>query len=213
MIFFAKQQYVHGGHFRALLGNDSDELDFYLRKHPGRQIIAELVFQMFGVEIQKNPAALIYNMMVLDLIDGDKLSQRECFSHKNKEYSKEKGLGGVLPCSFEGNTTASRYLNIYYSFIFNHWYSYDINEESEEKIYEHVMNPSSEYNTRKNHKIRFDEMLQREYDLINKWITFKKERDRKARNLKTIQELWNYIFLRTQQWFEPLKFFLNEPKK
>ena len=151
--------------------------------------------------------------MVLDLIDGDKLSQRECFSHKNKEYGKEKGLGGVLPCSFEGNTTASRYLNIYYSFIFNHWYSYDINEESEEKIYEHVMNPSSEYNTRKNHKIRFDEMLQREYDLINKWITFKKERDRKARNLKTIQELWNYIFLRTQQWFEPLKFFLNEPKK
>jgi hypothetical protein len=57
------------------------------------------------------------------------------------------------------------------------------------------------------------EMIQREYDLINKWITFKKERDRKARNLKTIQDLWNYIFMRTQQWYEPLKFFLNEPKK
>ena len=34
--------YVHGGHFRALFGNDVDELDFYLRKHPGRQIIAEV---------------------------------------------------------------------------------------------------------------------------------------------------------------------------
>jgi hypothetical protein len=116
--------YVHGGHFRALLGNDTDELDFYLRKHPGRQVIAELVFQMYGVEVQKTPAALMYNMMTLDLVDGDKLSQREWFSHKNKEFSKEKGHGGVYPASFEGNTTASRYLNIYYSFIFNHWYSY-----------------------------------------------------------------------------------------
>jgi hypothetical protein len=205
--------YVHGGHFRAILGNDVDELDFYFKKHLGRQIISELAFQMFGVEVQKNPAALIYNMMTLDLIDGDKLSQRECFSIKNREFNKEHGLGGVLPCSFEGNTTAARYLNIYYSFIFNHWYSYDINEETEEKIFENVMNPKSDYNERRGYKIRFEEMMQREYDLINKWITFKKERDRKARNLRTIQELWNYVFLRTQQWFEPLKFFLNEPKK
>jgi hypothetical protein len=114
---------------------------------------------MFGVEVQKSPAALIYNMMTLDLIDGDKLSQREWFSHKNKEYSKEKGLGGVYPASFEGNTTASRYLNIYYSFIFNHWYSYDINEESEEKIFENTMKPDSEYNKSKGYKIRFEGII------------------------------------------------------
>ena len=205
--------YMHGGHIRSVIGNENDELDFYLKKHPGRQTIIELVFLMFGTEVQKNPAVLIYNMMVIDLIDGDKACQREIFNSGDPEHSKEKGGGGILPCSFEGNATAARYLNIYYSYIFNHWYSYDINEENDEKIMETLMNPASEYNTKRDFKIRFEEMLQREYDMINKWINFKKERDRKARNLKNIHELWYYIMTKTTQWYEPFKIVLSDPKK
>ena len=133
-----------GGHFRAIIGNDYDELDFYLRKHPIRQLISELVFLMYGIEVQKNPAALLYNMMILDLIDGDKVSIRECFDSKDQNLTKERGLGGIYPSTFEGNTTAARFLNIYYSYIFDHWYSYDITTENEEKITMNLLDPDSE---------------------------------------------------------------------
>lgn len=66
--------YMHGGHFRSLFSNEPNELDYYMKKHPGRQLITEVAFLMFGVEVQKSPAALIYNMMIVDLIDGDKVS-------------------------------------------------------------------------------------------------------------------------------------------
>lgn len=202
--------YMHGGHIRSLFDNEPLELEYYMKKHPGRQLIAEVAYIMFGVEVQKNPAALIYNMMILDLIDGDKVSQREVFYSGDPEHSKEKGNGGIAPYSFDGATTASRYLNIYYSFLFNHWYSYDITEENEEKIIGHLMNPHSDYNTSKKFTINIEEMFQREYDLINKWITFKKERDRKARYLKTIHDLYNYIYNKTVEFFESYKFDVKE---
>lgn len=197
--------YMHGGHFRALFSNEINELDYYMKKHPGRQLIAEVAFLMFGTEVQKNPAALIYNMMLVDLIDGDKVSQREIYYSKDPEHSKEKGNGGLAPYSFDGSVTASRFLNIYYSHIFNHWYAYDITDESEEKIFENLMNPNSDFNTRREFKIRFEEMIQREYDLVIKWIAYKKERDRKARYLKTIQELYNYLLAKTSEFYEQYK--------
>jgi hypothetical protein len=198
--------YMHGGHIRSIFDNEPLEQEYYLKKHPGRQLIGEVAFIMFGVEVQKCPAALIYNMMILDLIDGDKVSQREVFYSNDPEHPKDKGYGGISPYSMNGATTALRFLNIYYSYIFDHWYSYDITEESEEIIFENLMSPSSEYNTSKNYKILFEEVMQREYDLINKWITFKKERDRKARYLKTILELYNYIFRKTYEFYEQYKF-------
>ena len=197
--------YMHGGHFRALFSNEINELDYYMKKHPGRQLIAEVAFLMFGTEVQKNPAALIYNMMLVDLIDGDKVSQREIYYSKESEHGKEKGNGGLAPYSFDGANTAARFLNIYYSFIFNHWYSYDITDNNEEKIFENLMNPNSDFNTKREFKVRFEETMQREYDLVTKWIGYKKERDRKARYLKTIQELYNYILAKTIEFYEQYK--------
>lgn len=201
--------YMHGGHFRSLFDNEPLELDYYLKKHPGKQLITEVAFLMFGVEVEKNPAALIYNFMLLDLIDGDKVTQREVYYSQDPEHSKERGNGGIAPYSFDGAATASRYLNIYYSHIFEHWYSYDITDESEEKIFENLMDPSSEYNVKRGYKIRFDEMLQREYDLVQKWINFKKERDRKARYLKTVAEVWDYILKKCIEFFQQYKFELK----
>ncbi|CAF0994456.1 unnamed protein product [Brachionus calyciflorus] len=201
--------YMHGGHFRSIFSNEMNELEYYMKKHPGRQLITEVAFLMFGVEVQKNPAALIYNMMIVDLIDGDKVSQREIYYSRDPEHSKEKGNGGLAPYSFDGAATASRYLNIYYSYIFDHWYSYDITDESEEKIFENLMDPNSDFNQKREYKIRFEEMMQREYDLVIKWINYKKERDRKARYLKTIQELYNYILAKTTEYYEQYKITLK----
>ncbi|RNA00255.1 hypothetical protein BpHYR1_035324 [Brachionus plicatilis] len=197
--------YMHGGHFRALFSNETNELEYYMKKHPGRQLICEVAFLMFGAEVQKNPAALIYNMMLVDLIDGDKVSQREIYYSKDAEHGKEKGNGGLAPYSFDGSATASRFLNIYYSHIFGHWYAYDIIDENEEKIFENLMDPSSEFNTKREFKVRIEEMMQREYDLVLKWIAYKKERDRKARYLKSIQELYNYILAKTSEFYEQYK--------
>ena len=145
--------YMHGGHIRSIFDNEPLELEYYLKKHPGRQLIGEVAFIMFGVEVQKNPAALLYNMMILDLIDGDKVSQREVFYSNDPEHPKEKGFGGIAPYSMNGATTAARYLNIYYSYIFDHWYSYDVTEETEERIFENLMDPNSEYSKSKDYKI------------------------------------------------------------
>lgn len=77
---------------------------------------------MMGVETQKCPAALIYNMMLFDMVDGDKISHREIFYSTDPPHSPEKGNGGVGPYTFDEAATASRYLNLYYSHLFNHWY-------------------------------------------------------------------------------------------
>lgn len=196
--------YMHGGHLRAELTNEPAELNYYLKRHPGRQKIVEAFFQMWGVEVQKNPAALIENMMVFDLIDGDRVCQREIYFSR-WHHPPERGNGGIAPYTVDNATTGSRYLNIYFSYILNHWYSYDLNDETEETIFPNMMNPNSEYNLRRNYRIMFEEMMQREYELVHKWIEYKKNRDRKARYLKTFQQLYNYVVMRTTDFFEMYK--------
>jgi hypothetical protein len=163
------------------------------------------MFLMYGVEVQKNPAALMYNMMIVDLIDGDKISQRTIYYTFDQEFPKERGGGGAYPASFHGHTTAARWLNLYYSYVFDHWYSYDITDENEEKIFENVMNPNSDYNLKREHTIRIEELMRREYELVQRWLEFKKERDRKARYLNTIQELYTYILSKTVEFYEDYK--------
>ncbi len=197
---------MHGGHIRSLFNNEPLELEYYLKKHPGKQLIAEVAFIMFGAEVQKNPASLIYNMMIIELVDGDKASPREVFSSRDSKYSKDRGHGGIAPWSFNGSTTGARFLNLFYSHVFDHWYSYDITDENEEKVVQHLMNPNSEFNLKRNYKIRINELLTREYELVCKWIEFKKERDRKARYLKTIQDMYNYIYTKTIEFYEQYKF-------
>jgi hypothetical protein len=201
--------YMHGGHIRSLFNNEPLELEYYLKKHPGRQLIAEVSFIMFGLEVQKNPATLIYNMMLIDLIDGDKVTQREVFYTKDHKYTKERGFGGLAPFSFNGATTGARFLNIFYSHIFDHWYSYDITDENEEKIIQHLLDPNSDFNIKRDYKTKIDELMNREYDLVCKWIEFKKERDRKARYFKTVQDIFNYINNKTFEFYEQYKLVIN----
>ena len=164
------------------------------------------MLQMYGIEVQKNPAAMMYCMMIVDLLDGDKIGQLNLFYTLDMyEYPKEKGCGGDFPSSFHGHTTAARWLNYYYSFVFEHWYSYDITDENEESIFENIMNPKSEYNVNREHKVLIEEMLKREYELIIRWLDHKKERDRKARYLTTIQDLYNYILVKTAEYHNDYK--------
>ncbi|CAF0995006.1 unnamed protein product [Brachionus calyciflorus] len=67
------------------------------------------------------------------------------------------------------------------------------------------MDPNSDFNQKREYKIRFEEMMQREYDLVIKWINYKKERDREARYFKKIQELYNYILAKTTDEFDMFK--------
>jgi hypothetical protein len=113
-----------------------------------------------------------------------------------------------LPYSFNGYNTTSQYLNIYYSYIFEHWYSYDINDENEEKI-KNLLNPNSEYNLNNHYKLRVEEMLQREHDLLFKWISFKAETDLKAMHLRTVKELWEYLVASTLKWFQSIGILIN----
>jgi hypothetical protein len=35
--------YLHGGHFRSILGNNADELDYYVKRLPGKQLLTEVI--------------------------------------------------------------------------------------------------------------------------------------------------------------------------
>ncbi len=50
----------------VLIELNSDDL----KNSSSKQIIYETVLTIFGIEVIKNPAALIYNMMMIDLIEG-----------------------------------------------------------------------------------------------------------------------------------------------
>lgn len=193
--------YLNGGHLKSPLLNEPNDLEYYLKKHPGRQLITDISFQLFCCEVQKNPAALVYMVLVSDLIDMDKLCQREIFWSWDQQHNKDTGRGGYLPCTFEGSATAARYLNLYYSYIFDHWYSYDFSDECEEKIMEIIMNPNSEFNVKRGHKVRFEEMMKREMELLDKYVSAKKERDRKSRHLKTVADLWNYLLMKVDDFY------------
>jgi hypothetical protein len=118
------------------------------------------------------------------------------------------GCGGYAPFTFEGNAAASRYLGLYYSYIFEHWYSYDICEGTEDYIFQNILNPNSAYNVSKGYKIRIEELMEREYQLVTRWIEYKTIRDRKARYLKTFQELFDYVKMRTENWYSQVKLYL-----
>jgi hypothetical protein len=193
--------YLNGGHLKSPLLNEPNDLEYYLKKHPGKQLITDISFQMFACEVQKNPAALVYNVLVSDMIDMDKMCQREVFWSWDPQHGKDQGRGGYTPYTFEGSATAARFLNLYYSYVFDHWYSYDMTDESEEKIIQNLMNPMSEYNVKRGYKIRFDEMMKRETELLDKYVNAKKERDRKSRHLKTIGDLWNYLLLKMDEFY------------
>jgi hypothetical protein len=160
---------------------------------------------MFGIEVQKCPATLMTNMMIIELTDGERICQRATYYTGEQDFPAERGRGAWWPCSFHGATTASRWLNLYYSYIFDHWYSYDITDENEESIFNNILNPNSDYNLKRDHKVRIEEMMRREYDLTMRWLEYKKERDRKARYLNTIQELYNYILAKTVEFYEDYK--------
>lgn len=168
----------------------------------------ETFFLMMGIESQKCPAALIYNMMIFEMIDGDRLAHREVFYSGDPCHPPERGNGGWAPYTLDSALTISRYLNLYYSHLFNHWYSYDLNytDESELNIFDNLMNPNSDYNKGLGNVCRIGEWMQRELDLVNRWVNFKKEKDRKSRYLRTVQDLWNYILIKTIDFYDLLNY-------
>lgn len=203
---------------KSIIKNDSKELDIHLKNNNNKQILYEIILSIFGLEVQKNPASIMYNMMMIDLIKGiikfhislilkyiykvlnilaKEATQVEFFDNRNNN--------ALLPYCFDDSALASRYLNYYYSYIFDHWYSYELTAENEEKIFENVMNPNSAYNIERKPKIeeKIEEMLKCEYNLVYKWIAYKAKNDQKAASLRTIKDLWEYLIGSTNKWFQP----------
>jgi hypothetical protein len=46
---------------------------------------------MYAIEAQKNPAAMVWNMMVCELFNDDRTSQMDLFCSTLPIHSKEKG--------------------------------------------------------------------------------------------------------------------------
>jgi hypothetical protein len=169
-------------------------------------MMSETYFLMFGVETQKNPAALVYNMMIIDMFDGDtiggdNISHNEAFNSTKPIHSPENGNGGCAPYSIDDATTASRYLNLYYSHLFNHWYTYDMHEGTDRSILENLMDPRAGYNKSRGARIRFEEMMHRECDMVSMWIRLRQDRDRNSRHLRTLQHLYDYIVVKTADFY------------
>lgn len=108
--------YFHGGHFRAIFSNEINALEYYIKNHMSKQFITEvpnyslssqfyfihlffikIMHLLYGIEVQKCPGAAIWTMFIVDLIDGDKISQRSIFYAYDARFPKELGLGGVFP--------------------------------------------------------------------------------------------------------------------
>lgn len=207
---------------KVILKNSNEDLNTHMKQNPNKQMLYEIVFSMFGLEPMKNPAAIIYNMMMIDLIDGllDKINYFENVHHQltffnliakkadQSEFFDTKEKEGFLPYAAKGSTNAMRFLNIYYSYIFRHWYSYDITDDNEEKIYDNVMDPNSHYNINLGYKNVIETVLKREYDLTYKWITMKAETDDQAKHMRTIQDLWDFLTSHTRHWFQQYDLYL-----
>ncbi len=191
-----------------------------LKNSGSKQVLCETVLTVFGFEVIKNPAALIYNMMMIDLIQG---KQSKIFEHfdfiaikkifefylnlKSKakkasqaEFFESKEKEGILPYDFENYTTASRILNTYYSHIFGHWHSYDITDENENKILNSLGSVGVSNTGVKQQFVQ--RLLKREHNLVNKWINLKAETSDKA--IRTIMDLWEVLTTNTKLWYEPL---------
>jgi hypothetical protein len=166
---------------------------------------------VMGVETQKNPSALIHNMMLFQLIDNDmliggKLSIKEAFAC-DEDPSVECMKGGLAPYTVPHACMASRYMNLYYSHLLGHWYSYDLSENDVEgKIFQSVMSPYSEVNRASGRgEVRIGEMMQREYELASKWLFMKKFKDSKARHVRTVRDLFEYVMAKTNSFYDLLR--------
>ena len=136
------------------------------------------------------------NILIVSIFfsKAKQITKRDLFDNGN--------IPGIMPYGLDGNTTASRYLNIYYSHIFDHWYSYDILNDNKEKLFEIIMNPESVFNNKRGYTIKVEEMIKREHDLFHKWISYRAQYDEKAQLLRTIRDLWTYVLAVTKEKFK-----------
>lgn len=134
--------------------------------------------------------------VVVIYIQEKKITKGELFDKGNTP--------GIMPYGIDGNATASRYLSIYYSHMFDHWYSYDLLHDNQAKLFEIIMNPESTFNKKRGNTIKVDEMMKREHDLVYRWISYRAEIDDKAKILRTVGDLWDYLLKATKEQFKPL---------
>ena len=56
---------------KAIIKNESKDLDSHLKNNSNKQILYEIILSLFGLEVQINPASIISNMMMIDLLKGN----------------------------------------------------------------------------------------------------------------------------------------------
>ena len=66
----SKNLTIDGEIYKAVISDITDDSKGIIKNNPNKQVIYEIMFSIFGIEVQKNPAALIYNMMMIDLLSG-----------------------------------------------------------------------------------------------------------------------------------------------
>ena len=119
--------------------------------------LAKITYLIFGCEVVRNPAALIYNHMALDLIKGEIISWEEALNSEiRKKGDKNEADGGMMPMTMKLAVLAARNLHNQYGKFLPTEYSYD----------RHLQKTS-----------RYEELLEREYNLIFQW-TYNKNPDK-----------------------------------
>lgn len=110
--------------------------------------LVKITYLLFGCEVVRNPASLIHQQMMLDLIIDDKISWKNAIDSGLKY--KDKSDGGEMPMSMKKAVESARMIhNKFLSFM------------PEEYMYDPAPTEAS---------VREAELLQREHNITEKWF-------------------------------------------
>ena len=130
--------------------------------------LVKITYVILGSEVTRNPASLIYNNMILDLITQENMSWKKALDHHTKleiikkvskkdnkvtEKQKEIADGGEMPMSVKDAVMAARSLHNEYGESMPNQYTYD----------KHKYTPDS----------RMDELSSRGYRIMIEWLGMK----------------------------------------
>ncbi len=137
--------------------------DVVLSEHQQQmeKMIANITYLLFGTEVIRNPNSIIIHQMMLDLIEGGKMSFKDVFS-----TSSGNNKWGAMPMSASGAIAAARRLNSEYSEKeFGYRYEYEGTDKAG--------------SDKKKCTITLDQLKSQEFALLTEWLQMKLKSDQK----------------------------------
>lgn len=157
---------------------------------------ANLFYLLFGVEAMRNPAMLVINRMLLDLLHENCLHIDQLFSGNNiveikgKKYSY---INGLMPTAPKSVTARSREINnLYHRYMPNHYtYAGDFSRNTSGTP------TARDENTKQ--KMGINHLIYREAVVVTMWFRHKKNMDAKTENIETLAK---EISESTKKWWK-----------